>query len=1137
MTLADATFELPPTPAHLLGAPVAAWREPVVIPTYLPDAPDRYPAFLDNRVYQGSSGRVYPLPFHDRISQERVPHTWDAYHLENQWLRVMVLPELGGRLHVAFDKANTVDMFYRNTVIKPALVGLTGPWIAGGIELNWPQHHRPGTYLPTAVTLDHNPDGSVTVWCSDHDPFARMKGMHGFRLSPDRAVLELCVRLYNRSEQTQTFLWWANVAARVHADYQSFFPGDVHVVADHAKRAVSTFPAARGTYYGVDYPARQHLTSHPGSELRVPGDRLDWYRNIPVPTSYMCVDSTGDYFGGYDHRSATGFVHWADHHYAVGKKQWTWGNAPFGYAWGRNLADDDAAYIELMAGVFTDNQPDFSFLAPGETTTFSQFWYPIAGTGPLQQATLDAAVSVAVVQADGGPRVDVVVQATRSLPGAEVTLSSSSSGMLHRERLDLEPVVSQRVRVPLPPDDAGDQLTLTVRHADQTLLVWSSPQPHADAHVKPATEPPQPADAGSVEELVLIGVHLQQYRHATRSPEPYWREALVRDPENVGAHTALAARRYQQGLFSSSERHLRAALGRLTARNPNPADGEPHYLLGLTLLRLQRDAEAYDAFAKASWLRGWRSQATYQLARIDARHHRDREALVRVEQCLSAEPDHLQGRNLRTLLLRRLGRVEEAAVQLTQTLALDPLDAWALTLQDADGGLAAELDAQTTVDVALEYAGAGETATAVRLLDLAVERDQRRAVGQPACAVTARYHQAAILDRDADHAGAVRMRAAARALSADWNFPGRLDDALALEAAVQADATDARAHGLLGHWWYAHGRHEDALAAWRTSAQLDGSDPVVWRNLAVASFNVHGDAPGAVAAYERALTLAPRDSRLWYERDQLAKRTGESLTRRLDRLARGDARVAVAERDDLSVELAGMLVSADRPQEALDVLGSRHFQPWEGGEGLVLRAWERAHLALAQRALEQGDGELAVQHATAAIDTPAQLGEARHELANPAQLMLVLGDAWDAAGQPERAAQAWRRAADAVGDFQQMAPQPYSEMTYFSVLACRRLQLRERADELVGGLRDHVQMLASTPATVDYFATSLPSMLLFTDSPQRHRDVQVAVMEAQLAALVEAIEQAEQQAQAILRRDPAQESAHDLLRSLRGVTP
>ena len=234
---------LPPRPDDLATDRVAVWEQPLTLPTYHPHSPSVHPEFLGNRVYQGSSGAVYPMPLYESIAAEPVPHAWRAVHLENDWLRVVVLPELGGRIHIGYDRVRDHDFFHRQDVIKPALVGLAGPWIAGGVEFNWPQHHRPGTYLPTEVEIEHaaveqGGDGSVTVWCSDHDPLTRMKGMHGIRLHPERAVIEVLARLHNRTDVTQTFLWWANVAARVDEHYQSFFPSDVRFVADHANRAI-----------------------------------------------------------------------------------------------------------------------------------------------------------------------------------------------------------------------------------------------------------------------------------------------------------------------------------------------------------------------------------------------------------------------------------------------------------------------------------------------------------------------------------------------------------------------------------------------------------------------------------------------------------------------------------------------------------------------------------------------------------------------------------------------------------------------------------------------------------------------------------------------------------------------------------
>ena len=1103
---------LPARPERLSQAAVAVWSAPVTLPTYMPESPDRYPAYLDQRVYQGSSGKVFPLPFIDRISEQRLDREWVGLHLENEFLRILVLPEIGGRIQFAVDKRTGYPLFFANPEIKPALVGLAGPWLAGGVEFNWPQHHRPGTFLPMSWHIDEE---HGTVWCSDHDPFARMKGLHGVRLRPASTVIDLLVRLYNRSDEPQTFLWWANVAAEVHSDYQSFFPDDVTVVADHAKRAVTTFPAAKGTYYGIDYPSRSGLDTRPDSPRRVPGDRLDWSRNIPVPTSYMCLGSRGDFFGGYDHRAGAGFVHWADHTYAVGKKQWTWGDEPFGRMWNRNLADSDAAYIELMAGVFTDNQPDFSHLAPGETKAFEQHWYPVAGTGPICAATLSVAMGVEVTEV-----TTLRFDATEFLGLVEVLVRGVSDEDLHRSELPLSP--TQRAEIVV---DTTSPITVTLRRDGEELLAWRTPSKPLPSDVEPAREPDAPELVSSVEQLYLIGRHLEQYRHATRSPEPYWSEAIRRDPGHAASHTALAARRYRQGLLADAEEHCRAAIARLTMLNANPESGDAHYLLGLVLARSGRDVEAYEAFGKATWVEAWTAAGSLQLAIIDARHHRDGQALLRVRAALALRPDHLQARDLAVVLLRRLGRPGEAEHLLAETLALDPLNAWARCLA---GTMSQGLEeAQTLLDVAIETERIGDWMTAADLYEQCLSSDAQRPLGQTACGVLAAYHLAHVLDQAGDSPRAADVRSRARAADRTWNFASRLDDVAALDAAILADATDPTAVALKGHWLYAVGRQEDAMTCWRTSSALDPGDPVVWRNLGVGSYNVEHDAHQAVDMYARALEVAPRDPRLTYERDQLLQRCSAPVS---ERLALMEAGADPTARDDVAVSYAQLLVSADRPAEALQILTSRRFQPWEGGEGQVLAAWERVQLALAQLASDADP--TAVDAILAAIDSPDSLGERRHPLENPAPLYLALGDAYARTGDDDSATRAWQAAAEAVGDFTSMSPRSYSENTYFSVLAARRLGDDDLADTLVAGLGRYVAELAATPARIDYFATSLPTLLLFHDDPQRQRDLEIDVLRAQLALLAGDAATAADQLDVVLTADPSHTLALDLRRDL-----
>ena len=314
---------------------VKAWVERVTIPTYGVGKPEKNLFFLEKRVYQGSSGAVYPHPVIERILDEKKDIEYTAVFLENNYLKIIILPEIGGRVQRAYDKIRERDFVYYNQVIKPALVGLTGPWISGGIEFNWPQHHRPSTYDPVDFTIEANTDGSMTVWVNEVEIMFRTKGMAGFTLYPDKAYMEIKGTIYNRTPFPQTFLWWANPAVKVNDNYQSVFPPDVHAVFDHGKRDVSDFPIATGTYYKVNY---------------APGTDISRYKNIPVPTSYMAIKSKYDFIGCYEHDTEAGMLHVANHHISPGKKQWTWGHGDFGQAWDRNLTDTDGPYIELMTG-------------------------------------------------------------------------------------------------------------------------------------------------------------------------------------------------------------------------------------------------------------------------------------------------------------------------------------------------------------------------------------------------------------------------------------------------------------------------------------------------------------------------------------------------------------------------------------------------------------------------------------------------------------------------------------------------------------------------------------------------------------------------------------------------------------------
>lgn len=540
---------------------VNVWEEEILLPSYPIGLPEKNPMFLEKRVYQGSSGVVYPYPVIEKIGDTCEEKSYRAVFLENEYIKVMILTELGGRIQMAYDEIKQRHFVYYNHVIKPALVGLTGPWISGGIEFNWPQHHRPSTFLPVDYILEECADGSAIVWVGERERMFHQKGTAGFCLSPGRAVLEIRGKVYNPTPIPQTFLWWANPAVAVNEHYQSVFPADVHAVFDHGKREVSSYPIATGVYYKMDYSA---------------GVDISRYKNIPVPTSYMAVESKYDFVGGYENDTKAGLLHVANHHISPGKKQCTWGCGDFGRAWDRNLTDGDGPYIELMTGVYTDNQPDFTWLQPYEEKTFTQYFMPYRELGVVKNTSPDLLMNI---ESDGTTgRLKLL--ATSRLEGLAIE-GRQAGRACFRATATLSPEQVCEEEFALA---STDEVEVDLRAADgKPLLSWQSEKDDGKSVPEPAKAALLPSEITTTEQLYLTGLHLEQYRHATYCPTDYYLEALRRDPRDIRNNNAMGLWLIRKGQFARAESYLRTAVQMLTERNPNPYDGEPLYNWGLAL--------------------------------------------------------------------------------------------------------------------------------------------------------------------------------------------------------------------------------------------------------------------------------------------------------------------------------------------------------------------------------------------------------------------------------------------------------------------------------------------------------------------------------------------------------------------------
>ena len=1064
---------------------VKAWKEQVTIPTYEVGAPEKNPIFLEKRVYQGSSGVVYPYPVIESISDERIDKVYNAIYIENEYIKVMILPELGGRVQMAYDKIKQRHFVYYNHVIKPALVGLAGPWISGGIEFNWPQHHRPSTYMPVDATIEENEDGSVTIWVNEMERMFHQKGLAGFTLRPGCAYLEIQGRLSNRTPLPQTFLWWANPAVEVNDHYQSVFPPDVNAVFDHGKRAVSSFPIATGTYYKMDYSAGVDISN---------------YKNIKVPTSYMAVNSKFDFEGGYENDTKGGMLHVASHHFSPGKKQWTWGNGDFGRAWDRCLTDDDyegapgvfRPYIELMAGVYTENQPDFTWLMPYEEKQFTQYFMPYRDLGVVKEATKDLVMNIE--ECEGGVILKLLATSKKKYT---ITLRGTNGKVYYDQEVNLSPedVFVETICT----DGLGlKELGLHITPCDSTsrggALFWT---PESD-DIRPIPDAAEaaltPQDTKTVDQLYLTGLHLEQYRHATWSALDYYEEALRRDPLDYRCNNQMGLWYLRRGRFDKAEPYLRTAVKVLQKRNPNPYDGEPIYNLALCMKFQFKRVDAYNLFWKATWNKAWADAAYFEAACISTGWGNYQEALDELNRCLISNTHNHKARALKAAILRKLGKKEEALAWIKESYEIDPFNYGCMWEEHLITGNDGPLHRLVTLmhdsienyhELALDYANA-------YLYD---EAEQVLRIPANASPLT-HYYIGSFLWKQAKEKEALESFHKAENARPNYCFPNRLEDIIALEDAKLLNPEGARAPYYLGCLYYDKRQYDIAQENWELASQLDPSFPTVWRNLALIYCNKQNNAEKALECMERAFSLDQSDSRIFMELDQLYKRMQKPHDFRLAKFESHPE--LVAKRDDLILEHATLLNQTGEYERAAEIIDNHIFHPWEGGEGKVPAQYQFSRTERAKAILRSNSASTkeAIGLLAECLEYPHNLGEGKLHGAQENDFHYFLGCAYEQLGDYEKAREYWELAT--VGPQEPAAAMYYNdakpEKIFYQGMALVKLGRTDEANGRFYRLVNYGKQHIFEKQTMDYFAVSLPDLLIWEDSLDRKNRIHCLFM-------------------------------------------
>lgn len=1032
-------------------AQVTVREEKITLPTYEVGPPEPHPIFYFGRAYQGAKGPVYPYPLLDKLSDNKRDKTYRLLVLENEYVRIGVLPEIGGRVFEAVDKTNGYDFVYRQHVVKPALIGMTGAWISGGVEWNIPHHHRATSFMPVDSGFGTGSDGSATIWVGEIELRHRMKWIVGLTLQPGSSLLKVTTRVFNRTPFAHAMLAFANVAVHANEHYQVFFPPSTEIATFHGKNQFSRWPVSTEVFNGQDYTR---------------GVDVSWWKSHLRPTSFFAFESQEDFFGGYDHGRQGGIVFVGDHHVVTGKKMWTWGTGAEGKTWERVLTDDDGPYLELMVGAWSDNQPDYSWIRPGQRRDINQYWYPVRELGGLKMANTEAACDLVV---EGG-QARLAFNTTSARTGARCVLRAGERALFEAE-LDIDPARPFRRQVELPAGLPETSLTLELFDADGRALVRYAPRPRTNPPLpKPVTPPASPEDIPTVEELYLAGQRLEQFHSAALEPYPYYEEALRRDPSDVRANTALALLLLKRGLYREAEERLETAVARLTANYTRPMDGEAHYYLGLARRRLGKDAAAEDAFERAAWDPAWQAASLHELAEMAMMAGEAGRALDYANESLDVGRPDLRTIDLLTAIYRRMGRLDETSRYIGYARSTDPLDVRGLheqyLIERDRGGWQSEParkiwkqlgelivgPATNRLELALDYANAGlwleAAAVAGTVLGGAGERADPLSL----------YLLAYAYDRSGSRDRAQEFLRKAEALPPDQVFPHALEFVDVFEWAMRENPAGARAPLYLGDLLFDL-QPERAMAAWEKSRELDPSLAVVHRNLGLAYSRIKNDLPAAVASLEKAVALNPKDARFYYELDVLYEAAGTEAGKRLARLEK--AHEVVSTNDNALAREVNLLVGVGRASRALEILRSHHFHVWEGGGGLH-GLWVEAHLAVGRERFAQGNPRQAREAYLQALEYPANLdvGPPSSGPGSP-KIFAHLGEAHGALGQADEAKACYERAA-AFGAGS-------TEQAYYRGLALKALGRPEEARDAFAVLSERARdALAAAPA-MDFF--------------------------------------------------------------------
>jgi tetratricopeptide (TPR) repeat protein len=966
----------------------------LTLPTYDIKGENRNPVFNS----QYGVAHIYPYTLLDDIDANSKDKTYKTLVLENKYLRVTVIPDLGGRVYSVYDKVSQREVFYKNSIVRFAPLAIRGAFFSGGVEFSFPVAHAPTTCDKVNWDMHENADGSASVSIGGLEHISRLRWMITLTLFPDRCALAQDVFLFNPGTIPGRYHYWTN--ASLDASERTEFIYPLHRARSYEFAGSASWPYARLDLILEDpgLPGMEGVPMWPANRLQKPVN-FRWQKNMLAQVSIFGRDVEWDYFGAWQHNVDHGYAHVAKSKDVSGMKLWSWGNAPVGVVNQTSLTDDGSVYAETQCGAM-ETQLDFAFLQPGMSRTWREWWLPMRGIGGLTVASESI-----------GARIGLSPNSDKATVNLSLALCPMSERVNTRVRLSIpeqmliDEVISFSPRKPWLHQIemkneilADNPLMLRVTDQDGSVLLDHIQRRDADncdvdTHEKPSDEEP-------AQSLYQLGLKHENFDNREEAKAAY-QQSLSFSSSQPDVHLRYGLMLLRSAQFSEADKHFSQAaeLGLSEAK----------YYRGLVAFFLndQKMAEEFFKSAVAD-----QSMTISSLIELGKTAMRTKEFSLAAEYFFEAcrQPGFISASELLLAIALRLkGDMEEAHKHLQTVLDSDPLNIPALH-EMFIGGFAesnevgAKLqrllkdDPQYFSDLACFYFDAGLPEITLDVLKAASEI-------RPNAVET--YFKGYIHHVLGDETNSIGCFETARGMSPEFGFPSRLEEILALEFALDQNPDDDLAKYLLGNFYYAHERQEEGIALWLQALKGMGNYDVLLRNLGLAAWHRKNDLTGAVAYFEKALEQNPRNQDIYLHLDDLYRLLGR-IDKREDLL--NTIKTLSDVREDVHKRSITMLVDLGHYQEAIKLMETEKFLPLEMDQSFHL-AYVNALMQRASANIKGGRIEESIKDYLNMLEYPENHGVGAPTTRAQADIYYMLGCAYEKIGQYQLALQAWREAA------------------------------------------------------------------------------------------------------------------------------